>query len=162
MWSKSRFEHCKNCECCVPVTMWMLILLFSIVRNVISVSSVKSQLTSLIALKGCSLNVMVIVIVNFGQHSFYFSLSLYFFWSGHVSSHHSDQMSERSQVPRVTLKMFSKCLCLCHCLFVDQVRPPHYSDNMPPGSQVSQSVFKSVVLVSHSVTRSPIELFGDS
>ena len=63
----------------------MLIFLFSIVRHVISVSSVKSQVSK-IALWGCSLNVMVIVIVYFDQV---------------MSHHHSGQMSHWSQVSEV-------------------------------------------------------------
>ena len=36
------------------------------------------------------------------------------------------------------LRLFSKCLCLCHCLFVGQVKSPHHSDQMSQRSQVSE------------------------
>ena len=58
------------------ITMWLLILLFSIVRNVISVSSVKSQVTSIL---DCSLRVF-----SKCHHP-------------DQMSHHPDQMSHRSQ-----------------------------------------------------------------
>ena len=63
-----------------------------------------------------------------------------------MSPHHSDQMSRRSQVSNIcSLKVFSKCICLCHCLciwlfhclFAGQVMSPHHSDQMSRRSHVS-------------------------
>ena len=61
------------------------------------------------------------------------------------SPHHSDQMSQESQVSwNALFLVFSPmylchyiCLCDCihHCLFVRQFKSPHHSDQMSQGSQ---------------------------
>ena len=85
------------------VTMQMLILLFSIVRNEISVSSVKSQVTSL---QG-SLRVFSKCICHCLCLCLCICLWLCDF--GHVlSSHHPEQMSQRSQVSRIALRRCSQ------------------------------------------------------
>ena len=77
---------------------------------------------------------------------------VFVFFCQAMSPHHSDQMSQSSQVSGVALCVFSKriclclchclclciCICLCHCLFVGQVMSPHHSDRMSQRSQVSR------------------------
>ena len=70
----------------------MLKLLFPIVRNVISVSSVKSQVTSI---EDCPLRVFFKCLC--------LCLCLCLFVGHVMAAHHLDQMSQRSQVSRVTL-----------------------------------------------------------
>ena len=80
----------------------MLILLFSIVRNVISVSSVKSQVTHI-----CSLRVFSKCLCQCLCLCHCICLCQFVF--GHVmSSHHSEQMSQRSQVSRMALRRCSQ------------------------------------------------------
>ena len=74
----------------------MLILLFSIVRNEISVSSVKSQITSLL---DCSLRVFSKCLCL--CHCICLGHCL--FVGQVMAAHHSDQMSQRSQVSSTAL-----------------------------------------------------------
>ena len=73
-----------------------------------------------------------------------------------------------SKVTRIGLwGCLCPCLCLWHCLFVGQVMSPNHSHHMSQGSHVSLrvlygSVFQNRLVVSELVTRSPIELSGDS
>ena len=106
----------------------MLRLLFSIVRNVISVSKVTMSLSLSLSL----------------------SLLLSFCWSGHVSSSLWSNVSMVTGLLGRSFRVFSKCLChclclclchclcLCNCLFVGQVMSPHHSDQMSQRSQVSR------------------------
>ena len=50
------------------------------------------------------------------------------------------QKCNQCQVTKATslwgrsLRVLSKCICLCHCLFIGQVMSPQLSDQMPQGS----------------------------
>ena len=110
-------------------------MLFSIVRNVVSVSSLRSQ-DSWIALWGCSLNVMVIVIVNLVR-------SCLLITHCHCICLCHCLLLVMSCLPItpircLSLLVFSKCRCLC--LFVGRVMSPHYSDKMSKRSQISRIV----------------------
>ena len=80
--------------------------------------------------------------------SLYLSLLLYLFWSGHVSSSPWSNVSKVTSPWDPSLKVLSKCiclchclfLCLCHCLFVGQAICPHHSDQMSQRSRVSDIV----------------------
>ena len=69
-----------------------------------------------------------------------------FFVSEVMFSHHSKQMSQRSQFSKVkslkdcSLKVFSLCICHCRCIFVDQDMFPQHSDQMGPGVTLYYSV----------------------
>ena len=52
------------------------------------------------------------------------SLSLSIFFGHVMSSHHSEQMSQRSQVSRIALNCLCICICLCHFLFFGRVIGP--------------------------------------
>mgnify|MGYP006863872797 CR=1 FL=1 len=104
----------------------MLKLLYPIVRKVISVSSVKSQVTSI---EDCPLRVFFKCLC----------LCLYLcFFVGHVmAAHHLDQMSQRSQVSRVTLWGCSLNVFVFVFVFVSQVMSPRHSDQMSQRTKVS-------------------------
>ena len=128
---------------------------------------------SRIALLGCSLNVVVIVIVFVVVIVFVIVFFL-------VRSSLWSNVSRVSSLQGRSLRVFSKCLCycvcLCHCLFVCQVMSSHHSDQMSEGKCQDcppqncplggnpGSVFNNghSFTCTYSVTRSPIELSGDS
>ena len=125
----------------------MLILLFSIVRNEISVSSVKSQVTSLQGSLGLFSNVYMSLSLSLSLYlSLYLSLSLYFCWSGHGCSSLGSDVSKVTSLQDCSLRVFSKCLCLCHvlclciclCNFFGHVLSSHNSEQMSQRSQVSR------------------------
>ena len=108
----SPHKHRKNCECCpchslFKCKLWMLRLLLSIVRNVISVSKVTS----------CS-DWSLRVFSNCNCHCL--------FWKCHVSSPVWSNVSKVTSLWDSSLRVFAKCLC--NCLFFGQVVSPHHSD----------------------------------
>ena len=80
--------------------------------------------------------------------SLYLSLSWYIFCSCHVSSSLWSNVAKVTSLWDRSLMEFSKCIflchclflciCLCHCLFLGQVMSPHHSDQMSQRSQVSR------------------------
>ena len=75
------------------------------------------------------------------------SLSLSIFFGHVMSSHHSEQMSQRSQVSRIALRMCSQNVFVFVIVFVfvfvfviffGHVMSPHHSEQMSQRSQVSR------------------------
>ena len=69
---------------------------------------------------GSQLSEMSTISHKFTSHVMCLSWSLYlllsFFWSGHVSSSLSSNVSKVTSLWDRSLMVFSKCLCLCVCL----------------------------------------------
>ena len=94
---------------------------------------------SRIALRRCSQNVLVFVFVFVIVFVFVFVFVNFF---GHVMfSHHSEQMSQRSQVSRIALRRCSQNVFV-FVIFFGHVMSFHHSDQMSQRSQVSlESVY---------------------
>ena len=92
-------------------------------------------MSSKIPLWRCSLNVFVIVFVFEGVLQIHLSLS--FCLPGHVFLSLWANVFKVTSLKDHSLKVFSKCLCICHCLFVGQVMFSHQSDQMSQRSQMS-------------------------
>ena len=99
------------------------------------------------------------------------SLSLYFsltFFGQVISPHHSDQMSQRTQVSRIALWRCSLNVFVIVFVFVffivivcfGQVMCPHHPDQMSQGSQVSE-VTLLLCFFKRSLTRSLTQWVSD-
>ena len=82
-----------------------------------------------------------------------FLLVIVFFWSGHVFLSLCANIAKVTSLKHRALKVFSKCICLCHCLFVGKVMFSHHFDQMSQRSQVSKiALWRCTLNVTSEIT----------